>query len=324
MRTGFALLAAAVLLSPLVAAQDATFRGANRTVAVYATVTGADRRLVTDLPREAFTVSDNGRPQPISLFASDTQPITVVMLLDRSGSMRANFRLVERAAANFVMEMVPGDKARIGSFSNRIQVDPREFTTDRDELLRILKTELQPEGPTPLWNAVSVGITALARQDGRRVILVFTDGVDRPEGSYSASLREVMKRAEEEDVMVYAIGLSTGGGGGRFNGGRRRGGGVTGGFGGLGGGRGGRPPRDEPDPGLRQIAEATGGGYFELTNTADLAATFTRVAEELHQQYAIGFSPDRLDGKRHELEVRVADKTMTVRARRSYVASAGR
>lgn len=103
------------------------------------------------------------------------------------------------------MEMLPGDKARIGSFSNRIQVDPREFTPDRDELLRILKTELQPEGPTPLWNAVSVGITALARQDGRRVILVFTDGVDRPEGSFSASLRDVMKRAEEEDVAGSAV-----------------------------------------------------------------------------------------------------------------------
>lgn len=317
-----ALLLAVVSWSTLLA-QDATFRGANRTVAVYATVTGADRRLVTGLPQAAFTVLDNGRPQPISLFANDTQPITVVMLLDRSGSMRANFRLVERAAANFVMEMLPGDKARIGSFSNRIQVDPREFTPDRDELLRILKTELQPEGPTPLWNAVSVGITALARQDGRRVILVFTDGVDRPEGSFSASLRDVMKRAEEEDVMVYAIGLSAGGarGGGRF-GGRRRGGGF-GGIGGFGGGGGGQR-RDEPDPGLKQIAEATGGGYFELTNTADLAATFTQVAEELHQQYAIGFSPDRLDGKRHELELRVADKTMTVRARRSYVATVAR
>lgn len=324
MRALLPLLLAGLSVSMLLA-QDATFRGANRTVAVYATVTGADRRLVTDLPQAAFTVLDNGRPQPISLFANDIQPITVVMLLDRSGSMRANFRLVERAAANFVMEMLPGDKARIGSFSNRIQVDPREFTSDRDELLRILKTELQPEGPTPLWNAVSVGITALARQDGRRVILVFTDGVDRPEGSFSASLRDVMKRAEEEDVMVYAIGLANGDArGGRF-GGRRRGGGI-GGIGGLGGfGRnGGGQRRDEPDPGLKQIAEATGGGYFELSNTADLSATFTRVAEELHQQYAIGFSPDRLDGKRHELELRVADKTMTVRARRSYVASVTR
>lgn len=311
---------------PAPAARDATFRSDTRTVAVYATVTGPDRRLVTSLPREAFTVLDNGRPQPISLFANDTQAITVVMMLDRSGSMRANFRLVEDAATQFVMAMLPGDKARIGSFSNRIQVDPRDFTSDRAELLRILKTELQPEGPTPLWNAVSVGITALARQEGRRVILVFTDGVDRPETAYSASLKDVMKRAEEEDVMVYAIGLASNGnragrrGGG--GGGRGRRGGFGGGFGGFGGGR--FAVSDEPDEGLPKIAEATGGGYFALTSTADLAATFRRVADELHQQYAIGFTPERLDGKRHELELRVADKAMTVRARQSYVASPGR
>jgi VWFA-related protein len=309
------LLATAAAVTPR-AAQDATFRGANRTVAVYATVTGADGRLVTDLPRETFSIRDEGKPQAISLFANDVQPITVVMLLDRSGSMRANFRFVEKAAEAFVQAMLPGDKARIGSFSNRIQVDPREFTSDRGELLDILQTELQTDGPTPLWNAVNVGITALLHQDGRRVILVFTDGVDSPQTNYSASLKDVMKRAEEEDVMVYAIGLASGGGfrrpGGFPN--RRRGG-----FG--GGGFGGRPIGDQPDEGLPKIAEATGGGYFELKSTTDLAATFARVADELHKQYALGFEPMKLDGKRHDLDVRVADPAMTVRARRSYVAA---
>jgi VWFA-related protein len=314
-----ALVAAALMAVP--AAQDATFRGANRTVAVYATVTGADGRLVTALPREAFSILDEGKPQPISLFATDVQPITVVMLLDRSGSMRANFRFVEHAAEAFVMAMLPGDKARIGSFSNRIQVDPRDFTSDRNELLRILQTELQPEGPTPLWNAINVGITALLHQDGRRVVLVFTDGVDSPQTAFSASLKDVMKRAEEEDVMVYAIGLASSGGGGGF----RRGGG-RGGFGRRGGGGfgGGRLQSDQPDEGLPKIAAATGGGYFELKSTTDLAAAFARVADELHQQYAIGFTPEKLDGKRHDLELKVADKSMTVRARRSYVASVAR
>ena len=102
------------------------------------------------------------------------------MLLDRSGSMRANFDLVEKAAEEFVNAMLPADKARIGSFSNRIQIDPRDFTSDHDELLDILATELQPEGPTPLWNAVNVGITDLLHQEGRRVVLVFTDGMDAP------------------------------------------------------------------------------------------------------------------------------------------------
>src|SRR5579871_6690862 len=130
--------------------QESTFRGSVRTVAVYATVMGADSRLVPDLTREAFSILDNGRRQDMTLFANDVQPITVVMLLDRSGSMKANFSIVQQAAEAFVDAMSPADKARIGSFSNRIQVDPRDFTSDHDELHRILQNELQEEGPTPL------------------------------------------------------------------------------------------------------------------------------------------------------------------------------
>src|SRR5262245_21809203 len=261
--------------------QGPTFSSANRTVAVYATVTDATGRLVPDLGREVFAIDDNNKRQELTLFANDVQPITVVMLLDRSGSMRANFQLVEQAAEEFVKVLMPADKARIGSFASRIQVDPRTFTSNHDELLAILRTELQPEGPTPMWNAVNVGITALLHQQGRRVILVFTDGVDSPMNvsAMNNSLKDVMKRAEEEDVMVDAIGLvgvnpaaSWGGYGGRWPGGRR------GGFGGPRGGGFGGPPRPaadgKPDEGLPKIAEATGGGYFELTSTSDLGATF--------------------------------------------------
>ena len=91
--------------------QGPTFSTAARTVAVYATVTNADKRLVTNLDRDQFTVEDNGKKQGLSLFANDIQPITVVMLLDRSGSMRANFELVEKAAETFVEVMLPADQA---------------------------------------------------------------------------------------------------------------------------------------------------------------------------------------------------------------------
>jgi VWFA-related protein len=323
--------------------QPPTFSGGNRTVAVYATVTDASGRLVPDLTREQFEVDDNGRKQELTLFANEIQPITVVMLLDRSTSMRGNFELVEQAAEAFVGVMLPADKARIGSFSDRIQVDPRDFTADHDELLRILRTELQREGPTPLWNAVNVGITALLHQQGRRVVLVFTDGMDAPmnfSGSNS-SLKDVMKRAEEENVMVYAIGLagssgygrpSAGPGGSGGGGGRHGGGGGPGGFGGRGGfggggyrgGRSGGAAPDRPDDGLPKIAAATGGGYFELTSTADLAATFTRVADELHHQYALAFTPVKLDGKMHALDLRIAKDGLTARARKSYLATAPR
>jgi len=325
--------AAAVIAGATPAAQEATFRGAVRTVAVYATVSGADGRLVPDLTRDDFSILDNGRHQDLTLFANDVQPITVVMLLDRSGSMKANFTLVQQAAERFVDVMLPADRARIGSFSNRIEIDPRDFTADHDELHRILENDLQEEGPTPLWNAINVGITALLHQQGRRVILVFTDGHDEPfPGQSNNSLKDVMKRAEEEDVMVYAIGLS--GSSGRYGGGRTGGGGRRGGFGpggfggrrGLGGGLGGfggrAPAADKPDEGLPKIAAATGGGYFELTSTNDLAATFARVADELHHQYALGFTPEKLDGKMHSLELKVTGEGQSVRARKSYLAKA--
>jgi Ca-activated chloride channel homolog len=198
------------LASALFTAQQATFRSGASTVAVYSTVTDESGRLVPNLGKDDFEIYDNGKRQTISTFANDVQPITVVMMLDRSVSMRRNFRLVRLAAEAFVTRLLPTDKARIGSFSNRVQVDPREFSGDQSELLEILQTELQEEGPTPLWNAVGVGMTALLHQQGRRVVLVFTDGVDRPmTGSgNNVSFHDVIKRAEDEDVMVYAIGLA--------------------------------------------------------------------------------------------------------------------
>jgi Ca-activated chloride channel family protein len=280
------------------------------------TVTDADGRLVPDLGRDDFEIYDNGKAQPISVFASDIQPIMVVMMLDRSGSMVDNFRRVQEAAEQFVTRLLPADKARIGSFSYRIQVDPRTFTNDRDELLRILYKELQEPGPTPLWNAVSVGMTALTRQEGRRVVLVFTDGADNPgnDRATNISLGDLMKRAREEDVMVYAVGLA-----GRAPGRGMRGRGGYGGYGGWGGPAGSRTQK--PDEGLSKLAAESGGGYFELESTDDLGATFARVADELHRQYAMGFSPEKLDGKTHKLEVRVKKPGMTARARKSYVAT---
>jgi Ca-activated chloride channel family protein len=328
-----AALVAAFSCLPVVAVaarpqQAPTFTAANRTVAAYATVTDAAGRLIPDLEREVFQIDDNGQRQALSIFANDLQPITVVMLLDRSGSMRAQFELVEQAAEEFVKAMLPADRARIGSFATRIQVDPREFTSDHDQLLNILRTDLQPEGPTPLWNAVNVGITALLHQEGRRVILVFTDGVDAPMNfrNNNQSLKDVMKRAEEENVMVYAIGLAgsdpSARGHGGYRGGRPGAPGGHGGWGGPGGFGGGRPfaVDSKPDEGLPKIAAATGGGYFELTSTTNLGSTFRRIADELHHQYALGFTPAALDGKWHTLTIRVSEPGALVRARKSYFA----
>jgi Ca-activated chloride channel homolog len=292
------------------ARQQPPFKTGASTVSVYTTVTDSEGRLVPDLTIEDFEIHDNGKPQPITVFANEIQPITVIVLLDRSGSMRTSFRFVEAAGEAFVQRLLPADKARIGSFATRIQVDPEEFTNDHADLIRILRTELQPEGPTPLWNAVNVGITGLLKEDGRRVVLVFTDGEDNPMNFKlnNASLMDVMARAQRENVMVYAIGLESSPqppmGGGRFGGFRAQ-----------------NMLPQRPDPGLAHIAGETGGGYFELRRTDALLSTFARVADELHRQYALGFTPPKLDGKSHKVEVKIKKPGMTARARKSYVAA---
>jgi len=323
MRTALLPLIVALLV-PFAPAQEQSpkqpaFRSGSRTVAVYVTVTDPQGRLVTNLTQDDFDIYDNGKKQTITLFERGVQPITVVMLLDRSGSMAGNFRLVRSAAEQFVSLLLPGDKARIGSFANRIQLDPRNFSSSQRDLIEILRMELQEPGPTPLWNAVNVGITALLHQDGRRVVLVFTDGVDRPVGSNNISYGDVARNAEREDVMIFGVGLAS-----RFPGGGRPRGPAGGMVSGGGFGPGGLRPRPEQpkvDPGLPRIAAQTGGGYFELTSANNLSSTFTRIADELHQQYALGFTPANLDGKTHKLEVRVSRRAgLVVRARKTYVA----
>ncbi len=307
----------AIAVSTALRAQESVFRTAARMVPVYVTVSDASGGLVPDLTRDDFEVYDNGKLQTIALFESGLQPITVVLMLDRSGSMMSNFRLVRSAAEQFVSQLLPGDKARIGSFSNRIQLDPREFTGSQRDLIAILRTELQEAGPTPLWNAVNVGITALQHQSGRRVILVFTDGVDRPMNSQSISVGEVLRNAEAQDVMVFAVGLA----GRRYVPPQGRRGGLGGRGGGIGSRGLGQPPEfEKPDPGLPRVALATGGGYFELTSANNLSATFTRVADELHRQYALAFTPQTLDGRTHKLEVKVRRPRLNARARKSYLA----
>ena len=296
MRTSWLTAAAVVLVAGGLAAQQPTFKSGAKTVAVFATVT-AGGEMITGLARDEFEVRDNGKTQPITVFSTDVQPISVVVMLDRSGSMRGNLRLVEGAAEAFVRQMLPSDKARIGSFAENVQIDPENFTSNKEELVGILRSRLQQKGPTPLWNAIDQAAATLKSQEGRRVVLVFTDGADNP-GNFrinNTSFMDVMRRAQEADVMVYAIGLE----------GRGTGLGMS----------------QSPDAGLPAIAAETGGGYFELRNTQDLAATFARVADELHRQYLIGFEPTKLDGKMHKLEVRVKKPDAKVRARKEYLAA---
>jgi Ca-activated chloride channel family protein len=284
-----------------VAAQEPpVFRSSTQTVPVYVTVIGEDGRLVTNLTRDDFEVFDDGRPQPITLFDSGVQPISIIMMLDMSGSMLGHVTVLRNAAVQMFTRLEAGDKARVGSFGDRIVISPT-FTKDVDTLIRTLWFDLKPGGSTPLWGAINAAMAGLAQVDGRRVVLVLSDGKNSPRTmnglAMGPTLEDVIRRAEAEDFMVYSIGM-------RSRSARLRSPGES----------------DEPDPGLRQLAHDSGGGYIELEGTDDLGVAFARVADELHRQYLLGFAAPDADGRIHRLEVRVKDPTMHPRARRTYQA----
>jgi Ca-activated chloride channel family protein len=287
---------AAVSAAPRAQQQQApVFRTAVQTVPIYATVVDRAGRLVPDLEQEHFEVLDNGQPQAITLFRSDVQPISVVVALDTSGSMTLVLDLVKQAAEAFVLRMLPNDRARILSFDDKI-LGNDAFTSDRDALVRHLRTEVQFGNGTRLWDALDAAIDQLTEETSRKVVLVLSDGDDM--GSQNADDDEVLARAHEQDVMIYAIGLRN-----RYRGGPN-----------------GSMIESRPDRGLKKLTQDTGGGYFELTRTTELNSTFSRVADELHRQYLMGFSPSALDGRVHKLDVRVKVAGMTARARKSYQA----
>ena len=272
--------------------QQPTFKSGTQVVSLFVTVADAQKRLVPGLTQDDFEIFDNDRPQPIVYFDNSVHPIHVVVMLDTSGSMTLTIELLKRAAEQFVIRLLPDDKGRIGAFNDKVQISSR-FTSDRDELVTSVKDVDYGNG-TRLWDGVAMGLDELKAIDGRRVVLVFTDGDDTES---KTSLGNVIERSRAEETMVYAIGLESN----YFN--------------------GQRMVRSKPDRGLKRLADETGGGFFELEKTSDLAPTFTRVAAELHSQYVIGFAPTQLDNRVHKLTVKMKQPGLAARARRSYVAA---
>ena len=294
MRNTLAIVAVVIGLVVSAAAQQ-KFKSGTLTVPVYVTVTDADKRLVPDLIREDFEVLDNGKTQQLTLFENKHVPIAVIVMLDTSGSMTLALGEVKKAAEQFLIRLMPEDTGRVGAFNDKIQFLPDDsFTSDRDLLIRSLR-DLDFGYPTRLWDAVDESIRRLDGVTQRRVVIVFTDGAD---SASRRDLDDVMQFAIAKEAMVYSVGIETN----YFNGQQR--------------------VRSSPDRGLKKLSEETGGGFFLLKKEDELGATFTRVAQELHSQYVLGFSPTSLDGKVHKLEVKVKKPGMTARARKSYLAAA--
>ncbi len=181
----------------------------------------------------------------------------------------------------------------VGAFNDKIEF-ASGFSNDRSSLVSTLK-HLDFGNETRLYDAVHASLDELEKVDGRRVLLLFTDGADF--GSRQSS-GKAMERARNAEVMIYGIGLET-----EFFNGQSM-------------------VRSKPDSILNRFANETGGGYFALKRNADLNSSFTRIAQELRSQYLLGFSPAALDGKVHKLEDRHKRPGLAARSRRSYVASA--
>ena len=292
------VVAACVLAAGLQDPQT-TFRSESRVVAVYATVREADGRLVPNLTKDDFEILDNSKPAVITTFSNEILPFTVVLLLDMSNSVLNQYPRILASAQEFVTHLLPEDRVRIGTFGREVAVSPL-LTGDKLVLQRVLGEEVWPGGATPLWRAADVGMQSLSSETGRRVLLFLTDGSDSGKDYNCAALvtdphgaigpcpdRDSVRRsALRDEFMFYAIGLEHTG----------------------------------LDSSLASLTNDTGGGHFEVKGADDLSATFLRVADELHHQYVLGFTPVARDGKTHKIDVKLKKPGLTAQARKSYEA----
>jgi VWFA-related protein len=316
-------------------------------VTVPVSVLDRDGRFIGGLGKEDFRVYEDGVEQQVAYFAPVEQPFTVALVLDTSGSTRFRLEDIQDAAIAFLDQLRPADRVLVVSFDDQVRV-LSPVTSDRGALRAAIRRTRTGDG-TRLYDAVDQVIRQeLSREQGRKAVVLFTDGVDT--SSKQASAQSTLEEAVELDAMIYTIQYDTsdanvvaGGGGqwpgsGRRNPGRRRnpgwgdvvgiilGGGVT--IGNGGGGRGGgggagttRGDYQRAGEYLRRLAEETGGRHHDAADLNYLEEAFTNIAEELRRQYSLGYYPSRQSQseERRQIKVRVRRPNLVVRARDSYV-----
>lgn len=308
-------------------------------------------KFIPGLQKKDFKIFDNGVEQKIDIFQSTEQPFTVVLLLDMSNSTQFQIADIQAAAISFVDQLRPNDKVMVISFDEEVHILSQP-TSNRHDLRRAI-LQARFGGGTSLYDAFDYVINQeLKKFEGRKAIVLFTDGVDTT--SRYANYQTNVRNTEEVDALIYPIRFDTfndmnpGGGGGVYNPQRRRGsggtlndilndilrnGGVTvGGGGGSGrprGRRGSGTSEEEYELGrryLEDLALYSGGRSYEANTTANLDAAFAGIAEELRRQYSIGYYPDATGqkGERRQIKVRVSRPDVVVRAKNSYIVGAGK
>jgi len=259
-------------------------------------VTVADKKgkFVTNLKKEDFKVFEDEKFQAITNFSSESDlPLTIALLVDTSGSIRDKLRFEQEAATEFFYSTLQRnkDKALIISFDSG--VDLLQDFTDNPEKLADAVRKIRAGGGTSLYDAIYLAVTQkLAGQQGRKIVILITDGDDN---SSRISLTETLEAAQRNEVTIYAISTNS-----------------TAYF--------GSKEQERGDKTLKKFAEETGGKPFFPLKIQDLASSFLDIHDELRSQYQIGYRPSnaRMDGTFRRIRVDIGDKRFKARARTGY------
>ena len=303
-------------------------------VTVPVSVLDKDGRFILDLRREQFKVLENGVEQKLAYFESTEKPFTVALLLDTSGSTFFHLWEIKEAAINFAKQLRPQDRVLVVTF-DRLVMLLTEATNDSKVVTEVIERNAITGFSTRLYDAIDLVIKArLNKIDGRKAIVLFTDGVDT--GSYQATYRSTLHEVEELDALIYPIQYDTT----DFVDAQTRTNTTIvtttinrSQFPTRSSSRAiyGTPKASGPgttigdyklaDQFLHELATKTGGRLYEANDRTQLSNAFSKIAEELRHQYSLGYYPQTTpqSGERREIKVRVDQPDVAVRARDSYV-----
>ena len=299
-------------------------------VTVPVTVLDRNGRYVPQLNREQFRISENGVEQKIAYFATTDAPISVILLIDTSGSTHFRLDDIQHAAITFVSKLKDNDSVMVMSFDDRIDVQCKA-TTDRKEIERAIR-RTSTGGGTRLYDAVeNILKKQLNTLTGRKAVVLFTDGVDTTSGR--AGYDSTIRLAEESDAPIYSVDYDTSGSVTMAGSGIPSGGGGRGTIFGLplprpgipGGGGPGSSPGDyrRAVRYLHELSDATGGRFYSGDSLFGIEQAFTWIAEELGRQYSLGYYPNTRgkDGERRQIKVKSTEPDLVVKSRGSYIYS---
>ena len=304
-------------VSPTTESEDDVVKVDTNLVTIPVSVFDRDGLYIPNLRRNDFKVFENGKEQEISYFGTSDKPFTVILLIDTSPSTAYKIEEIQQAAIAFVDQLKPQDSVMVIEFDGNVHV-LTEATKERQKIYKAIQKADFGSG-TALYDAVEFSLKKrLSKIDGRKAIILFTDGVDTQSGK--ANYDSTLNLAEEADALIFPIYYNT------FFDSR---GGIYSPFPGNGGQiytRG--TSAEEYAVGkkyLEELSGVTGGRVFRPEATpGGLTAAFEGIAEELRRQYNIGYIPqdDGKTGERRQIKVRVNRPSLVIRARDSYIVGA--